>query len=131
MTAADSIPLVLIVDDEEEVREVYRLYLEQAGDMMVFGAASAHDALRRLERLQPDLVILDMALPDMNGLKLLAQLNRHPVFRRIPVIVLTGHDLAGIPEGAVRVFSKPLRPDDLLREVRAVLPPRRGPSDQG
>jgi len=121
----DRLPVVLIVDDEAGVRDVYRKYLEHDRQMIALDADCAEDAVRRLERVLPDVVLLDVALPDRSGLKLLEQMRRHPEWRRIPVLLLTGHDLAGLPEGAVAALSKPMRPEDVKREILAVLPPRR------
>jgi CheY-like chemotaxis protein len=117
MASINPTPLVLIVDDEEPVRELYRKYLELSTGMMVVGAGTAQDALDKLERVQPDVIVLDVALPDMSGLKLLDRLRSHPTCYRVPVVLLTGHDLAGKPEAAARVFSKPLRPEELEREI--------------
>lgn len=117
-------PLVLIIDDEEQIRELYRYFLERAADMIVFGASSAADALRKLERVQPDAIVLDVALPDVSGLKLLEQIKKHPTWCRIPVLILTAYDLPTEPSGAARILSKPLRPADLQAEIERVLPPR-------
>jgi CheY-like chemotaxis protein len=113
--------LVLIVDDEDAIREVYRQYLEQTSGMLVFGAGSGEEAFRKLERLQPDIMVLDIALPDMSGLRVLERVRSHPRWRQMPVLLFTGHDLAGKPEGAVALLSKPLKPEDLRSEIEQVL----------
>jgi CheY-like chemotaxis protein len=112
---------VLIVEDHEETRAGYQLFLEQRG-WHVSTAPSGEHALRQLLELRPSVIVLDVMLPGINGLKVLERLRNHSRWNRIPVVLLTGHDLAGQPEGCARLLSKPMRPEELAAEIERLVP---------
>jgi CheY-like chemotaxis protein len=109
--------LVLLIEDQEDTREGYATYLQAAG-MTVLTAADGAEALRVFHRDRPDVVVLDLGLPDMNGLDVLTQIKAAPHADRIPVIVVTGRDLGCKPEGAAVVLRKPVLPFALLSNVQ-------------
>jgi len=113
-------PVVLLVDDHDDTREAFARFLEQAG-LHAVTASTAEEALELFVQVSPDVLVLDICLPGMNGLQMLDRIRHHPLRARMAVLVLTAHDLAGIPEGAARLLSKPIRPDELLSEIRQVL----------
>lgn len=119
-TDAPRRPVVLIVDDDEDAREALARFLEGCG-LDVVTAADAEEGLDLVPKFRPNVLILDICLPGMNGLQMLDRIRRHPLRAGMAVLVLTGHDLAGVPEGAVQVLSKPIRPEELLTEIRRVL----------
>lgn len=112
--------LILVIDDDEGLRRMLQLVLEQGGYRVVT-AATATAGLRMVETMAPRLAILDWCLPDMTGLEALRQLKvTHP---RLPVILLTGYaNLAGavdaIKEGATDYLAKPMNNQNLLNRVR-------------
>lgn len=115
---------VLVVDDEPTISEVVARYLERAG----YATATAGDgieALRLAGECDPDLVVLDLMLPELNGFEVLRRLQADGE-ERTPVILLTAkgeHDdkLAGLRRGADDYIVKPFSPSELVARVDAVL----------
>ena len=118
-------PLILVVDDYEDAREMYAEYLRFCG-FRVAEARNGNEALEQAFSLMPDLILMDLSLPGMDGWEATRQLKADPRTARIPVVALTGHALAGASEGAKRAgcdsfVTKPCLPDDLVVEVRRML----------
>jgi two-component system, cell cycle response regulator DivK len=118
-------PLILVVDDYEDAREMYAEYLRFCG-FRVAEARNGNEALEQAFTLMPDLVLMDLSLPGMDGWEATRQLKADERTRNIPVVALTGHALAGASEGAKKAgcdsfVTKPCLPDDLVVEVRRML----------
>jgi two-component system, cell cycle response regulator DivK len=123
--AAQKGPLVLIVDDVQDNRTVYVLFLRFSG-FRVAEAGDGEEALRQTATLQPDIIVMDLSLPIMDGWEATRRLKRDPRTKRIPVIVLTGHALpehaqAARDAGCDLVITKPCLPDQLLDAIRRIL----------
>ena len=121
----DREPLILVVDDYEDAREMYAEYLRFSG-FRVAEARNGNEALEQAFELMPDLILMDLSLPGMDGWEATRQLKADDRTRHIPVVALTGHALAGASEGAKRAgcdsfVTKPCLPDDLVVEVRRML----------
>jgi len=119
----DDVPSVLVVDDDETMREVLTVRLEDWG-YEVITAADASEARSAIERSQPSLVLADIVLPGMSGLDLLKHLKVDDAER--PVILMTGHgtvDLAveAMKQGAEDFLTKPIETDKLRAALQAVL----------
>jgi CheY-like chemotaxis protein len=118
---------VLYVDDEPDIREVGTMALELDGSMEVTPASSGPEALSLLEGgLKPDVILLDVMMPGMDGPEVLAELKRRPELAQIQVIFITAraqaHELARFETlGAIGVITKPFDPMTLSIELRAVL----------
>jgi CheY-like chemotaxis protein len=117
---------VLIIDDERDVRDIARLSLVRLGSMEVCEAESGQEGLDRAQADRPDAILLDLFMPQMDGLATLQALRRNPATAGIPVIFLTAqggrHDadeLLGL--GAVAVLPKPFNPITLPSQVRAIV----------
>jgi len=113
---------ILVVDDDTLLRRSLSLQLEQAG-YRAAAAASAEDALAIVERDRPDLILLDVGLPGMDGLEALKQFQQD---LDIPVILVTARrreldTILGLELGADGYITKPFNPDVLLAHVKAVL----------
>ena len=113
---------VLVVDDEPMVREVVTAYLERDG-YRVTTAADGHAALEALESTHPDLVVLDVMLPKLDGFDVLTQLRKQT---DVPVILLTARTeevdrVLGLELGADDYVVKPFSPRELAARVRSVL----------
>jgi DNA-binding response OmpR family regulator len=111
---------VLIVEDERDIREVLRRYLERAG-ISVLTAATGAEALQLIESIRPDLVLLDLGLPDIDGSEILAT-----VSGSTPVIVLTARSdavdrIAGLRRGAEDYVVKPFSPTEVILRIEKVL----------
>ena len=118
-------PLILVVDDYEDAREMYAEYLRFCG-FRVAEARNGNEALEQAFSLMPDLILMDLSLPGMDGWEATRQLKADTRTNKIPVVALTGHALAGASEGAKKAgcdsfVTKPCLPDDLVVEVRRML----------
>lgn len=118
-------PRVMVVDDYPDAREMYSEYLEYCG-FEVVQAANGMEALQRAVEAQPDIILMDLSLPVMDGWEATRRLKAERRTARIPVVALTGHALAGISEGAKKAgcdafVTKPCLPEDLVKEIRRVL----------
>jgi two-component system, OmpR family, alkaline phosphatase synthesis response regulator PhoP len=120
---------VLIVDDEPSIREVARRYLEHAG-FTVLEARDGLEGLRLARDCQPDVIVLDVMLPKLNGWQVLEELRSNtPLETRIPVLMLTARGeesdrLRGLESGADDYLVKPFSPRELVARVKIML--RRG-----
>jgi CheY-like chemotaxis protein len=125
MTAKGSRPRVLIVDDYPDAREMYSEYLQFSG-FDVVEATNGMEALQRAVDASPDIILMDLSLPVMDGWEATRRLKADKRTAGIPVVALTGHALAGISEGARMAgcdafVTKPCLPEDLVKEIRRVL----------
>ena len=116
---------VLIVDDEAEIRGVVTDYLVEQG-YATEQAATAREGLEKLVENRPDLVLLDVELPDMSGYEVCKRIREIPATRYTPVIMLTAHNLekeeiAGFNSGADDYIPKPFRPARLLARIETAI----------
>lgn len=117
--------LIDIVDDEEDILELVALHLERSG-FRVRKFLSAEPFLRELSIKQPDLIILDLMLPDIDGIEVCKFLKFHEKYSDIPIIMLTARatetdKVLGLELGADDYVTKPFSPRELVARVRAVL----------
>jgi two-component system, OmpR family, KDP operon response regulator KdpE len=115
-------PLVLIADDEPRITKLVALALREDG-FRVVTAAGGLDALRKAEQQRPDIALLDIVMPDIDGIEVMRELREH---RPVPVILLTAkgstaEKARGLDLGADDYLAKPFHPDELAARVRAVL----------
>lgn len=118
-------PLILVVDDYQDAREMYAEYLQFSG-FRVAEARNGNEAVEKAFELRPDLILMDLSLPGKDGWEATRELKSDERTRHIPVVALTGHALAGASEGAKKAgcdsfVTKPCLPDDLVVEVRRML----------
>lgn len=123
--APPSPPLVLVVDDYEDAREMYAEYFVFSG-FRVVEARNGVEALQKAAELLPDVILMDLSLPVMDGWEATRRLKGDARTQTIPVVALTGHALMGHSEGARSAgcdafVTKPCLPDALVREVRRVM----------
>ncbi len=117
---------VLLVDDEEDIRTIGRIALEDVGGLQVFLACCGQDGLRIAAREQPDVILLDVMMPGMDGPTTLARLQRDPATAAIPVVFVTAKAQhceieRYLAAGARGVIAKPFDPMSLPDELRRVL----------
>jgi DNA-binding response OmpR family regulator len=113
---------ILVVDDEPKIAALARDYLEHAG-FRVVTVADGRSALDAVDRMQPDLVVLDLGLPEVDGLDVTRVIRRDST---LPIVMLTARDdeidkLLGLELGADDYLTKPFSPRELVARVRAVL----------
>jgi CheY-like chemotaxis protein len=118
-------PLVLIVDDVKDNRTVYVLYLKFSG-FRIAEAENGEEALRQAQALLPDVIVMDLSLPVMDGWEATRRLRRDPRTKGIPIIVLTGHALPECARtareaGCDLVITKPCLPDQLQEAIHRIL----------
>lgn len=115
-------PLVLVADDEPRITKLVAMTLADEG-FRVVTASGGEEALRKAEEVRPDIVLLDLVMPDLDGIEVMRQLRE---WRPVPVILLTAKgstsDKArGLDLGADDYVAKPFHPDELAARVRSVL----------
>ena len=115
---------VLLVDDVHDSREMYAFFLRASG-YAVHEAGDGGDAVAIALEFIPDVIVMDLSLPSMDGWTAFASLSANPETARIPVVVLSAHtfpaDEQRAREAGVAAFlAKPCAPDDLARSVRRV-----------
>ncbi len=115
---------VLLVDDVSDSREMYAFFLRSAG-YAVHEAADGGDALAIALEFRPDVIVMDLSLPSMDGWTAIANLAKSAETAHIPVIVLSAHTFPADEQrareaGAAAFLAKPCAPDDLARQVRRV-----------
>jgi CheY-like chemotaxis protein len=112
---------VLLVEDSDAIRDAFTILLEDAG-YAVLGAETGAEALRLASERMPDLVLLDMGLPDMSGLEVVRSLKSAPATAAIAVVALTGRDeeadrRACLAAGCAAYIVKPVNTQKLVREL--------------
>ncbi|HEX3552742.1 MAG TPA: response regulator [Thermoanaerobaculia bacterium] len=118
-------PLVLVVDDVDHGREIFAEYLEFRG-FRVATAADGLEAIEKAHELLPDVILMDLSLPGIDGWEATRRLKQDPSTSAIPIIALTAHALASAHDrardvGCNAVVTKPCLPKDLEQEVRRQL----------
>lgn len=113
---------ILVVDDEKPIRRLLRTTLE-AQDYAVFEAADARSAMSALQADKPDLVILDLGLPDRDGIDVLREMRK---LSALPILILSSRDfeaskVQALDEGADDYISKPFGSEELMARIRAAL----------
>jgi DNA-binding response OmpR family regulator len=125
-------PKILVVDDEPEAVELLEFNLRKAG-FDVVAAPDGAQALRKARSATPSLIVLDLMLPEIDGLEVCKMLRRDPATARVPIIMLTAKAaevdrIVGLELGADDYVTKPFSPRELVLRVNKVL--RRGQADQ-
>jgi DNA-binding response OmpR family regulator len=120
-----SAPTILVADDEEDLRELVAYRLTRSGYEVV-AAVDGQEAFQLARERPPDLMVLDVMMPRLDGYELTRRLRAEESLRSIPVILLTARsqdsDVSrGFEVGADDYLKKPFNPDELLARVRAVL----------
>lgn len=118
-------PLILIVDDNLDAREMYGMYLEHEGFRWA-EAANGQDAIEKTRDAQPSLILMDATMPGMDGWEAARRLKQDAATRDIPLIMLTAHAFQehrqrAADAGADGFLAKPVLPDQLAVEIRRVL----------
>lgn len=112
---------VLIVEDEEAVRELEKFILENAG-YEVMEARDGLEGLTKVEFRKPDLILLDLMMPDVSGGRMFDEMRHHPATKDIPIVVVTGkpdaHEMFDDAIGEDNVIMKPFEANALIERIR-------------
>ncbi|MCD0462653.1 response regulator [Roseiconus lacunae] len=113
---------ILVIDDEQIVIDVITAHLNVAGYWNVVGICDSIDAAGRMKQESPDLVLVDISMPDVSGNYLLQIAQEDPILKNVPIIVVTGNESPEIHRraidlGAREVLTKPVDPRRLLKRV--------------
>jgi two-component system phosphate regulon response regulator PhoB len=124
---------VLVVDDEPDAVELVAFNLTKAG-IAVVTAETGVEALAKAREILPDAIVLDLMLPEMDGLEVCRNLRREPKTARIPVIMVTAKGaemdrVLGLELGADDYLTKPFSPRELVLRIKKLLQPRQVPAD--
>ena len=116
---------ILIADDRSEVVELVRVSLE-GEDYQIIDASDGREALEKIKREKPDLILLDIIMPKMDGFEVLVRLKQDPTTKETPVIMLTIKEQKldrekGIELGAIDYIIKPFSPSVLLSKIERLL----------
>jgi len=117
---------ILVIDDEKDFLKVTKLNLEKTDKYQVMTLLDAEGLMSYVHRFNPDVILLDMVMPVVGGIEVCEMLNKDPVGRRIPIIVLSALDkdidkLKAYKAGIVDYITKPIYPDDLIEKIEKVL----------
>ena len=121
-----AIKTVLVIDDDENIREVAKMSLEIMAGLDVILAGSSQEGLEKAETDLPDAILLDVMLPDMDGIMTFEKLQSNPATNHIPVILLTGKvqpsdQLHFASLGFKAVIAKPFKPAGLAEQLLVAL----------
>jgi DNA-binding response OmpR family regulator len=116
---------ILVVEDNADQLELIRLVLEKAG-FAIGTAANGTDALIKTRSISPDLIVLDLMLPGLNGFDICETLRKNPLTASVPIVMLTGlcsqfGRLAGLESGANDFLTKPFKVEELVSKVDKLL----------
>ena len=122
---AEKKPMVLLVEDLVDSRELYAQYLNYVG-FSVVTAINGHEAIRLAQLLRPDIILMDIRLPGMDGLEATADLKRQPELSHIPVVAITADPSKEMAArcrdaGCHSLVSKPVLPNEVAQHLRNVL----------
>ena len=125
MTPSVLSPLILVVEDFEDAREMYRDYLEYSG-FRVETACDGREAIEKARALNPDLILMDLSLPGVDGWEATRLLKADPATRHLLIIALSAHALATEGDraraaGCDGFIAKPCLPPDLVTEITRYL----------
>jgi CheY-like chemotaxis protein len=118
---------VLIVEDQIEMRAINAMYLHHHG-FRVLATDNGIEALEAARENRPDLILMDVSIPGMDGIRATSELKRDPVTEGIPVLIVTAHPYGSVGKRATDAgcdgyLTKPCDPRRILQEVRALLSP--------
>ena len=121
---------IMMVDDEPVMLEIVQAFLEEAGYRHFINVEDSTTAIHRLVETDPDILLLDLDMPEVNGFQILQKVRQHEDFKHLPVIILTASDkpidkLKALELGATDFLSKPVDPSELALRVKNTLAAKR------
>jgi DNA-binding response OmpR family regulator len=119
-------PTILLVDDDENILVLYRLALKSRPEWNIYSATDGQNALAQASKCRPSLVVLDVMLPDMDGIQVCRYLRDQAYMAEVPIVMLSARDdnstlQAARTAGANDYWIKPLSPSELVRKIGQLL----------
>lgn len=116
---------ILIIEDDSDISELVQYNLEREG-YKVFASANGESGFTQATQLKPDLIVLDLMLPGLDGLSVCRKLRAHPITAEVPIVMLSAKGeesdvVVGLEMGADDYVTKPFSPKELLARIRAVM----------
>ena len=116
---------VLIIDDEDDIRSILKYTLEKEG-YIVYEASNGKDGLNQADQVKPDVIVLDVMMPDMDGIEVCENIRRNPDNNDVIICMLTARNedysqIAGLEAGADDYVSKPVKPKVFVSKINALL----------
>ena len=116
-------PVIMLVDDEPTTLKIIQTYLEEAGYSQFILVSDSTEAMKVLEETEPDILLLDLIMPKVSGLDILAEVRKIPKFKHLPIIILTASTdpldkIKALDLGATDFLAKPFDPTELVLRVR-------------
>ena len=132
--SADTKPIILIVDDDPDLANIMRMMLSHAG-FEAHSVLSGQEALEWLEGRTPDLILLDLMMPDINGFTILRKVRSSEIIKNLPVVILTAKAdqktrMESQSAGADAFLTKPINSKTLIDHVRRALGPKAPPLNE-
>ena len=126
---------IMMVDDEPINNAIVQIFMEEEGYHKFVTADDSTLAMSRLEEARPDLLLLDLMMPEVSGFEILAQVRSHPKFKHLPVIILTMHEeeqyvVRAIEAGAMGYITKKSAPEQLVNAIEKVFSGKRYLTDE-
>lgn len=120
----NNVKKILIVDDDEDIINLIRIILENE-NYTIIGALSGQDGIKMALKEKPDLILLDIMMPSIDGWEVMKLLHADEQTRKIPVAMLTcktdvRDKLTGLQEGAIDYITKPFSPDELVKRINKI-----------
>ena len=117
---------IMIIDDEEDFLKITKLNLEETNKYEVMTLSNAKDVIPQIHNFRPDIILLDILMPQMGGIEACAMLNEDPLGRTVPVIILSALDkdkdkLKAYKMGIVDYQVKPIEKDELMSKIEKAL----------
>lgn len=116
---------IILVDDEPDIRTVTKMALENMGNFKVQAFGSGKELIKQADSISVDLILLDVMMPDMDGMSVLLNLRKNPHTTKVPIIFLTAsvsnQDIAKYKNsGALDVIAKPFDPMTLVERIKKI-----------
>lgn len=117
---------IMLVDDEPDFLKITKLNLEQTGKYEVLALSSAKDIISQLNSFKPDVILLDILMPGLNGIETCEMLNSDPMGKDIPLVILSALDkdvdkLRAYKKGALDYLVKPIETDEIIARMEKAI----------
>ncbi len=117
---------IAIIEDDPAISQMYRMKFEQQSDFDVYLAGDGFQGLKLVEEIEPDIILLDLTMPEKDGIETLAEIRAIPELSAIPVIILTNREITTVPENLKKlkvtdyIVKANLTPTEVVEKVKTI-----------